>query len=302
MRDSDSRQASGIGRRAFIAAAGAGVVGLAGCLGGSDDSGGPPAAEVDPAGAPLDSGGISWDELGDLEGELLVYSGRTRDQIDPLFERIEDEYPEFDVTIDQADNDDQVEQIRVEEEAGESPADVFYSQDPGALSVVADDGLSQALPDFASAIDERFRDPDNEWVGASGRVRSVLYNPDLLAAEGIDPETLPTDIVEYAYDDRFEGLISTRPNSGTFRGFISAMIDLEGETATRDWIRAMVDEQDVETYSSGSNQAQAVADGDQALALGNQYYAGRILNQNPDAPIDVHFTEVTPACCSAWPG
>lgn len=277
-------------RTVMLAAGSAAVASLAGCLGNGDDNPGLSAADVEPAGEPIDTSGVSWDDLGDLEGEFTIYSGRTRDQIDPLFEMIEDEYPDLDVTINQADNDDQVSQLQLEGE--DSPADVFYSQDPGALSVVAGDGLSQELPDdFAEAIDERFRDPDNEWVGASGRTRSVLYNAELLADEGIDPDTLPTDIMEYAYDDRFEGIISTRPNSGTFRGFVSAMIELEGEEATRDWLNAMAEDQDATLYSSGSTQAEAVASGDQTIALGNQYYAGRILNQDPDAPLGVHFTE-----------
>ena len=290
MRESDSMRARHTGRRTFIKAAGAAAtVALAGCLGG-DDNDGPPAADVDPAGAPVDATGVSWDDLGDLAGELTIYSGRTRDQIDPLFGMIEEEYPDLDVTVNQGDNDEQVSQLRLED--GDGPPDLFYSQDPGALTVVADDGLSQELPeDFAAAIDENFRDPDNEWVGNSGRTRAVLYNPELLAEEGIDPDTLPTDIVEYAHDDRFEGLISTRPNSGTFRAFIAAMLELEGEQATRDWLSAMVEDQNAELYRSGSTQADAVANGDQAIALGNQYYAGRILNQDPGAPLDVHFTD-----------
>ena len=291
MRESMPIQADDMGRRQFITAAGAAAAAaLAGCLDGDDDSDGPRAAEIDPAGAPIDATGVSWDNLGGLEGELTIYSGRTRDQIDPLFEMIEDEYPDFDVTINQADNDEQVSQLRLED--GDGPPDLFYSQDPGALTVVANDGLSQELPgDFADAIGENFRDPDNEWVGNSGRTRAVLYNPELLAEEGIDPDTLPTDIIEYAYDDRFEGIISTRPNSGTFRAFIAAMLELEGEQATRDWLSAMVEEQNADLYTSGSTQAEAVANGDQAIALGNQYYAGRILNQNPGAPLDVHFTD-----------
>lgn len=278
-----------LGRRQFVAATGAtATLALAGCLGGGggDDT---VAVSVEPANEPITTAGVSWDDLGELAGELTIYSGRTRDQVDPLFEMIEDRYDDLDLTINQQDNDDMVSQLQTEGTRG--PADIFYSQDPGALVAVAEDGLSQELPpDFADAIEEPFRDPDNRWVGASGRVRAVLYNTDMLAEEGVDPDTLPTDIWEYAFDDRFEGIISTRPNSGTFRGFVSAMIEFRGEAATREWVNAMTDQVDT-LYASGSTQAQAVADGDQAIALGNQYYAGRILNENPDAPLGVHFTE-----------
>jgi len=68
------------------------------------------------------------------------------------------------------------------------------------------------------------------------------------------------------------------------------MIELEGEDEARDWVRAMVQDQEITLYGGGSEQAEAVRNGDQTIALGNQYYAGRILSEEPDAPIDVAFT------------
>lgn len=276
---------SACSRRAILLSTGAVATGsLAGCLGDvteSDD-------DTSPWNNPVTANAVSWEELGDLEGELTIYSGRTRDQIDPLFAQLEDRYDDFSVLIDQDDNDTQVNKLL---EEGHTPADIFYTQDSGALSVVKEEDILRDLPeDLATSITPGRTDPDGVWMGVSGRVRAILYNTDLW------DDDLPTDIMEYAYDDRFKDIISTRPNSGSFRAFIIAMMELEGEQDTRDWVRAMVNEQHITEYSGGSDQANAVATGGQAVALGNQYYAGRILNEDPDAPIDVAFTENDAGC------
>ena len=269
--------------------AGATVGSLAGCLGVGE---GEEIATADPLGSPIDSSAVSWDDLGDLEGELTVYSGRTSDQISPVFDALRDRYDDLDLEVEYNDNDTHVNQLIQEGDA--TPADLLYSQDPGALAVLAGEDLTQELPeDVVDAVPERYRDSDGHWTGVTGRVRAVLYN-----TERWDDD-LPDDIFEYATDDRFEGIISTRPNSGTFRAFIMAMVDRKGETETREWIRGMLDDQNVDLFSGGSDQAEAVERGgsdDPIVALGNQYYAARLIDRDPGSPIDVAFTTDDAGC------
>lgn len=320
-------------RRRFLAYTGAalgGVAGLAGCTddegdagngedAGTDengengdtdengedaDAGGEAGAvaEAEPLGEPLGTEPISWDDLGDLEGHLTIYSGRTPDQIDAVFEELEDEYEDAGFTLNRnyADNDVQVNQILEEGEA--TPADIMYSQDPGALNALEEEGVLQAIPtDVAEAVPESYRHPDSAWTGVSGRTRSVQFNSERLEneTEFESGDDLPTDIMEYATDERLQGIISTRPNSGTFRAFIQAMVELEGEEETREWVRAMMEDQDIQLFEGGSDQAEAVnrgGDDDPIVALGNSYYAARILNEDPDAPIDLAFTEDDAGC------
>ena len=286
------RTASLANRRSVLGTLGtAGTLALAGCAGfGGGD--GDPFDDYGPQGAALQSSAVSWDDLGDLEGELTVYSGRTRDQIDPLFAAIEDRYDGFTIDSDFDDNSTQLNKIN--EESPETRPDIFYTQSSGALAALKRDGLVRTLPeDIIDAVEENYSDPDGEWTGASGRVRAIQYNTELW--EG-GADALPDDIFAYAEDDRFEGIISTRPNSGTFRSFIVAMIEMEGEQATREWVRAMVDDQNATLYSSGSQQAEEVAAGNQTVGLGNQYYAGRILENDPDSPLDVAFTSGDAGC------
>ncbi|MFP8890839.1 extracellular solute-binding protein [Natrialbaceae archaeon A-CW2] len=295
-------------RRRLLATTGftaAGLVGLAGCLGDVGDNGGngegsdTAVADAEPLGSPVDGQALQWDDLGDLEGELTIYSGRTRDQIDPVFVAIDERYDDLDLNVFYDDNDVYVNQILQEGDA--APADLMYSQDPGALGELERNGALQALPqDVVDAVPESYRDPDGFWTGVTGRVRSIMYNSDRLGETDFDSwDELPTDIFSYATDDRFQDIISTRPNSGTFRGFIQAMVELEGEDETREWVRGMVNDQNAQLFSGGSSQAEAVnrgGDDDPIVGLGNSYYAARILNEDPDAPISVAFTENDPGC------
>ncbi|MFA9427465.1 extracellular solute-binding protein [Natronorubrum sp. A-ect3] len=288
--DTTSGTSSAIGRRRFIATtvvSVAAVTGLAGCLGGARED---PFDDYGPQGSPVEASAVSWDDLGDLEGELVIYSARTSDQINPLFGRIEDEYDDFEISIDYDDEGDQLASLL--EEGENSPADLFYTQSSGELAQVKDNELARDLPDdIVDAVEDNYRDTDGQWTGASGRVRAVQYN-----TNHFNGDELPNDIFAYAEDEQFRDVISTRPNSGTFRSFIVAMIEEEGEDRTREWVRAMVDDQKATLYNGGTEQAEAVADGEQEIALGNQYYAGRILENDPDAPIDVAFTRNDPGC------
>lgn len=271
-----------ITRRTLLAATASGAtVAAAGCLDvlgfGSPDCDFVEQADTDTA-------AFAWDDLDDLSGTLTVYSGRTSDQIHPIFRCLESHYDEFTVNVDWGSNQEQLNKLR--QEGAGTEADLFYSQDSSALARLADDGLTQPLTDrVRSIVPSAIRDPDGEWTATSGRVRAIQYNTD-----AVDPAELSEDIFDYAFDERYAGRIATRPNSGSFLAFIHAMIDLHGREATESWVEALVDVQDVEIYGGGSDMAHAVANGEVEIGLGNQYYAARIRASDPDAPIALAYT------------
>src|SRR5688500_9108064 len=129
--------------------------------------------------------GGSNDAGGDTK--LTVYSGREEELVAPLFERFE---RETGVDVDVRYGDSAELAATIAEEGDNSPADVFFAQDPGSLGAVEEEELLAELPDeVLDRVPERYRDPDGHWVGTSGRARVVAYNTDELS-----PTELPNSI------------------------------------------------------------------------------------------------------------
>jgi iron(III) transport system substrate-binding protein len=287
--DSTSNDGRDVRRRKFLAAAGAvGAAGLAGCNGTGDDDGSDGGDGAGDAVGQIGSGragrgapgGTSMSEMPALEGELTVYSGRGEFLVGELVSYIDDLYDDLDLTVRYGGSTDLVNQIANEGEG--SPADVFYSVNAGALGALADAGRTQALPDdVTEKVREEFR--TEQWVGTSGRARTIPYNTD-----EYDEGDLPDDIM--AYPEEFDGDLGWAPSYGSAQAFITAMRILEGEEATREWLEAMV-ERGAATYPDEFRTCQEIADGEIDAAFTNHYYIQRVLDGNPEAPIATTFTE-----------
>ncbi|MFO8115756.1 MAG: substrate-binding domain-containing protein [Halorubrum sp.] len=279
-----------VDRRRFLAATGAiGAVGLAGCTGDDDDgenesddggaegSIGQIGSGREGRGAP---GGTSMSDMPDLSGELTVYSGRGEFLVGELIEYIEGLYDDFDLTVRYAGSTDHVNAIVNEGEG--SPADVFYSVNAGALGALADEGRAQTLSaEITDLVRSEFR--TDQWVGTSGRARSVPYDGSAYEASDV-----PSDIM--AFPEEFDGDLGWAPSYGSCQAFVTAMRLIEGEEATREWLEAVV-ESGISAYSDELRVCQEIADGNIDAAFANHYYIQRVLDGNPDATIETAFTE-----------
>jgi iron(III) transport system substrate-binding protein len=292
----DASTTPGRSRRRFVAAGLASAVGLvAGCQTAPGDEettepgpvtddppwygSGPGAFDERP-----EPGGTSMSEMPDLSGTLRVYSGRGETLVGDLVAYLEERYPDFDarVTYDTA----QSLATQVDTEGENTPADVFYSVNAGALGFLADNGHTRELADgTVELVDSRFRADDGAWTGTSGRARTVPYNTETLSESDV-----PDDIMAFPELTEYEGEIGWAPVYSSYQGFITAMIELEGEEATRQWLRDMGDLV-ARSYSDEFAIAQAVADGDLALGFTNHYYIQRVLAGRPEAPLATAFTE-----------
>ncbi|MFC6872494.1 extracellular solute-binding protein [Halobellus marinus] len=288
-------------RRRFLrAAAAAGIVGMAGCntpgnggtateteTGNGGGDGGTP-EQIGSGSSPFgdrELGGTSMAEMPDLEGELTLYSGRGEALVGELVGFIEDRYP--DLTIRPLYNSAAELVSQLETEGDNSPADVFYSVNAGALGALADRGRTQPLPqEVLDFVPANFRDPDGAWIGTSGRARSVPYNTNTFSNSDI-----PDSIMAFPEMEAFENDIGWAPTYSSFQAFITAMRILEGEEATREWLNGM-QELGVSQYGDEFQIARAVADGEIAAGLTNHYYIQRVLaRRGTGAPLETAFTQ-----------
>jgi iron(III) transport system substrate-binding protein len=207
--------------------------------------------------------GVITSACGGSDGDLVIYSGRTRDLVHPL---LEDFSRDTGVKIRVRYGDSAELASTILEEGNNSPADVFFSQDAGALGALADEGKLQQLPEpLLSKVDESFRSHDGVWVGVSGRSRVVVYNPDKLREQD-----LPASVMDLA-DPRWRGRLGWAPTNASFQAFVTALRVSRGEETARAWLNAMKSN-GIRSYPNNIAIVQAVAAGELDAGLVNHYY------------------------------
>jgi len=211
--------------------------------------------------------------------ELTVYSGRSEELVGPLLERFNAETG-VDVAVRYGDTAELA--LLLAEEGEDTPADVFYSQSPGATGYLAGFDLLAGLePDVLSQVDERFRNADGRWVGVTGRQRVLVYNTELMEEGDLPASVLDVNDAEYA------GRVAVAPENGSFQDFVTALRQVEGDDVARSWLTGLA-EADAPTYANNNAIVEAVSRGEIEMGLVNHYYNYRFLEENPDAPTRNH--------------
>jgi iron(III) transport system substrate-binding protein len=206
-------------------------------------------------------------------GELVVYSGRSEALVAPIIAQFA-EATGIQVDVRYGSTSEMAATLL--EEGSNSPADVFFAQDPGGLGAVAKAGLFAALPnDLLSKAPERFRSPEGQWVGISGRARVVVYNTDRLK-----PEDLPADIADFT-DPKWSGRIGWAPTNGSFQAMVTAMRVQWGEDKTRQWLEGIQTNQP-KVFEGNAPIVEAVAAGEIDVGFVNHYYLYRYLQEQGD--------------------
>ena len=209
-------------------------------------------------------------------GELVVYSGRNENLIRPLIERFKAESG-IEVEVRYADTTELTATLL--EEGDASPADIFFSQDVGALAALEAAGRLDTLPEGATDdVPERFRDPEGHWTGVTGRARTIVYNP-----EKRQGSEIPSGIVDVA-DPKWKGRVGLAPTNASFVSHVSALIAEIGEAEVKKFL-ADLKANDPQIYDSNALAVKAVASGEIDLALVNHYYALNEKKENPAAQV-----------------
>ncbi len=206
---------------------------------------------------------------------LTVYSGREEELVEPLFERFEEETG---ITVDVRYADSAELAATIAEEGGNSPADVFFAQDPGSLGAV-EDQLAELPEAVLDRVDARFRDSGGRWVGTSGRARVLVYNTDELS-EGDVPDSV-FDLT----DPKWKGKVGLPPTNASFQAFVTAMRLDAGEERTREWLEGLK-ANEPKFYEKNTPVVEAVASGEIEVGLVNHYYLYLVKEElGEDAPI-----------------
>lgn len=169
----------------------------------------------------------------------------------------------------------------------ERPAcDIWWSSEPvGTISLaragLLDPAATRNERDFKTGWPTQLKATDSSWYGCAQRARVIAYNTNKLLKQQA-PKTL-RDLLSPNYNGRV-GM--ARPQFGTTRTHIAALVALHGDTTTRTYLEALK-ANGLKLYDGNSAVVKAIADGeiDVGLTDTDDVEAGR----RNKWPVDSHF-------------
>jgi len=223
---------------------------------------------------------------GDDDGSddsITLYSGRNEELIQPLVDDFTDSTG-INVNVRYGDSAELA--LLIQTEGDNTPADLFISQSPGALGLLAGEGRLATLgSDLTSLVDDGFAAGDDTWVGLTGRVRVIVYNSDL-----VDEADLPSSVFDLV-EPEYAGKVGVAPNNGSFQDFVTAMRNEHGDADTREWLVGM-GQNNSPNYPKNSAIVEAVGRGEVPMGLVNHYYNLRAVEADPSVASENHFLPV----------
>lgn len=120
------------------------------------------------------------------------------------------------------------------QEGAASPADVFLTENSPAMVLVDNAGLfAPVAPSTLEQVGAAYRPAHGKWVGIAARSTVFVYNPSKLAEAD-----LPKSLMDLAAPN-WKGRWAASPAGADFQAIVAAVLELKGEAATLDWLKAM---------------------------------------------------------------
>lgn len=150
-------------------------------------------------------------------------------------------------------------------EGDASRADVFLTENSPAMSLVENAGLfAEVDAGTLASVPEQYRPASGLWTGIAARSTVLVYNPEL-----IDESELPASVMDLA-QPQWQGRWGAGPSGADFQAIVSAILETQGEDATREWLEAM--KQNAEIYANNVATMKAVNAGEVPVGLIYHYY------------------------------
>ena len=229
---------------------------------------------------------VSVESLPKLEGDLTLYLGRGEGGLyENVLQAIEKRNPKLNLKIRRGGSAALANTIVAEKKAGVKRADLFWAVDTGSIGMVTDAGAAKPLPtDLTAQLKEGFQYPS--WSPVTGRVRTLPYN-----TERVSPEQIPDSVMALADSDLKLGWA---PAYSSFQSFVTAMRLLEGEKATRAWLKGV--NRNAKKYAGELGVVMGVERGEVDVGFANHYYTLRLKSGKPDANVALAYTKNDAGC------
>jgi iron(III) transport system substrate-binding protein len=119
-------------------------------------------------------------------------------------------------------------------EGDASPADVFLTENSPAMAAVEHAGLFADLDaETINQVPSQYRPASGKWTGVAARTTVFVYN-----TAKLQPDQLPKSMLELE-QPAWKGRWGGAPAKADFQAIVSALLQLEGERATAQWLAGM---------------------------------------------------------------
>ena len=203
-------------------------------------------------------------------GALTVYSGQHEQTVQKLVADFEQRSGAR-VALRSGDEGDLANQLL--QEGKNSPADVYFAENPPALTAVSARKLLAPV-DAATlaAVPAADSSPSGDWVGVTARSVALVYH-----MASVSETDLPASIMDLA-KPAWKDKVALAPGETDFHPVVTAVIKLHGIAAAKQWLEGL--KANARIYSDNEAVAAAVNRGEREVGILDHYYWYRLRSEN----------------------
>ena len=206
-------------------------------------------------------------------GALTVYSGQHEQTVQKLVADFE-QRTGAKVALRSGDEGDLANQLL--QEGKNSPADVYFAENPPALNAVSARKLLAPVDAATLAtVPAADNSPNGDWVGVTARTAALVYH-----TTSVSETELPATIMDLAHP-AWKDKVALSPGETDFHPVVTAVIKLHGVAAAKQWLEGL--RANAKIYSDNEAVVAAVNRGEREVGLLDHYYWYRLRSENKGA-------------------
>lgn len=223
----------------------------------------------------------------DGSNRVVIYSGAEEYRNEYFLQRINEEFPDYDVTIEYMPTGNLAAKLAAE--GTETDMDIFYDLDFSYAGLVEEYLADVSEFDQSIYVDD-CKVESGRYLAATRNGGAIIVNPAVLKEKGLEEPTSYQDLLK----PEFKNLISM-PNpksSGTGYMFVKSLVNAWGEDEAFEYFDGLA-ENVLQFTESGSGPVNALVQGEVAVGLGMTAQAVTAINDGADLKI-LFFEEGSP--------
>lgn len=223
----------------------------------------------------------------DDENRVVIYSGAEEYRNEYYQQRLEEEFPDYDIVIEYMPTGNLA--AKIQAEGKDTEADILYDIDYGYAESIEPYLAKLEGYDQSIFVDDAKTD-NGKYISATRNGGAIIINLDVIKDKGLTEPTSYEDLL----GDEWKGLISM-PNpksSGTGYMFLKSLVNVWGEDEAFEYFDGL-SKNILQFTSSGSGPVNALVQGEVAVGLGMTAQAVTAINEGANLKI-VYFEEGSP--------